>query len=1186
MINVQPEAQFYISGDLASYDSAGRLYALPRIRNTGTIILEGDLVNNTQSNMFLDEGIPGPILFTGNRNQYIRSDSSSVAIYLPSIFKDDQGGASLFILLDTIRVDSTIRFNAATSGNIVVGNSSVILEANGIITGERSTSRLILDSGSVRIEFPTLSGMFAPIYHNNYPGNLDSALYLPPSELYKENIFGLGWGITNINEAARGKDGGSGVRIARKGLYKPSGKQSQVANGMYIERLYEMTFHAPDVDTLDTLILHYLDADNNGLSNTDQLSLYISEDNGESWIKKSEGVFNLNPGNDSTNTLTLTDVLVRGDVEKPTATNLFVIAESDCETQYMPDNTNAIRSSQQINTSSDTYRIDVCSGDELLLEYKKSHHYTWWIGDSLIIENDAITIDSVTNTHEGLYTLKLRNKKGCEIQRDIQINVWTGPKWDGDVNFFSTNTDLICTGEPVKFTSAFLSDQGAIASWEWSFGDEKNSASSLESPELSYTKSGKYPVSLTVSTEYGCLGTFRDTISIYPVPESVFKIKDTKGGDEITQICSGESIFLDPASSIFITDLQGNNETPTIQWDFGDGNTLIPTKPSLFNPDFGETSHTYTVSSNQVFTIQLTSETNAGCTHTYTQQIKVIAEPDASFALNDDSGIIYEGCITNEVQFISNASLSDASAFEYLWNFGDGTTSTEPRPLKTYSVAGNYEVVLDIKSKSSGCTSSFKKNYTFNESPIIPFEEAVFSCEGTLELDAKNPGSTYKWTDLSGIVLSNQQKYVVSSTSEDPFSIFLEITSTNGCVKKQETRVQLNTSLNVDLGEDRSACQSMILGGNVFPSASYLWSTGATTPQIEVTESGTYSVTIKDQGSDLKCITSDQVIVTILPLPRVNLGSDIVLCSGEEATIDAGEHTGYQWSTGETSRKIVRGTSGWVWVDVQNELGCTSRDSLFVTAYDDPELNLPNQINFCGENGFTLNAGVDALKYEWGSSTGAFSTNKSIFVSQPGKYWVRVESTSGCIQSDTVEVIRTSDRVKAEFLIPSTVGVGDLVNIVQLTDPLPESSTWSFGDGTFSTQVNPIHQYLRAGEYTITLIADNGGCADTLRKQIQVVEARFISDNEQVKQKVLEIVDIEAYPNPFRDKLNLKIELSDVSQIEIRVFNLAGREVLRAHDKTDLLEKIVDLSNEISGIYYLSIQTENQNQLLKIVKPR
>jgi hypothetical protein len=137
------------------------------------------------------------------------------------------------------------------------------------------------------------------------------------------------------------------------------------------------------------------------------------------------------------------------------------------------------------------------------------------------------------------------------------------------------------------------------------------------------------------------------------------------------------------------------------------------------------------------------------------------------------------------------------------------------------------------------------------------------------------------------------------------------------------------------------------------------------------------------------------------PKPDVQPNGYIVLCGSETVELDAG--TGfekYEWSTGDTTRKITVRFSGEYWVVVTDEKLCSGiSDIVTVFVAPLPKPKISGKLNICLGDSTELDAGNFA-EYRW--STG--ETSRKITVRRKGKFFVNVVDTNGCKGSDTVNV--------------------------------------------------------------------------------------------------------------------------------------------------------------------------------------
>ena len=154
--------------------------------------------------------------------------------------------------------------------------------------------------------------------------------------------------------------------------------------------------------------------------------------------------------------------------------------------------------------------------------------------------------------------------------------------------------------------------------------------------------------------------------------------------------------------------------------------------------------------------------------------------------------------------------------------------------------------------------------------------------------------------------------------------------------------------------------------------------------------------------SDGNIILQDEITITVINLPEVDLGEDLSVCEGEQAVIDAGAgFASYFWNTGESSQSIIVTEPGNYWVDVANEFGCSDRDTVVFSINPLPVVNLGADQTFCEGASVAIIAGSGFTSYLW--NTG--ETTSSINTGQPGEYWVEVTDMNTCSNRDTIVLV-------------------------------------------------------------------------------------------------------------------------------------------------------------------------------------
>ncbi len=127
-----------------------------------------------------------------------------------------------------------------------------------------------------------------------------------------------------------------------------------------------------------------------------------------------------------------------------------------------------------------------------------------------------------------------------------------------------------------------------------------------------------------------------------------------------------------------------------------------------------------------------------------------------------------------------------------------------------------------------------------------------------------------------------------------------------------------------------SVCRGQTVTLAASGADTYVWSTGATGDSIQISPMSDtiYFVT----GTTLGCSTTVETFVIVDELPLVDLGSDIILTTGQDTFLHAGgKDLIYLWSTGEVTASILVTSAGTYAVTVTNLAGCTAIDSVAVT---------------------------------------------------------------------------------------------------------------------------------------------------------------------------------------------------------------------------------------------------------------
>ncbi|MPM33862.1 hypothetical protein SDC9_80443 [bioreactor metagenome] len=195
-------------------------------------------------------------------------------------------------------------------------------------------------------------------------------------------------------------------------------------------------------------------------------------------------------------------------------------------------------------------------------------------------------------------------------------------------------------------------------------------------------------------------------------------------------------------------------------------------------------------------------------------------------------------------------------------------------------------------------------------------------CPGVpVSLDAAQAGATYEWNTAA----------TTGSISVSSPGTYWVIVSQGNCSGSDTIDVFNYPEVIVNLGADRSICpgdEITLDAGN--PGATYIWSTGASTQSVVVSADGQYSVFVSMNG----CSGDDDIFITMLQDPFVDLGADEVLCEGLTKVLYASfPASDYVWQDGSAYDFYYVTSSGTYSVSVSNSCGTVS-DTAEITFID------------------------------------------------------------------------------------------------------------------------------------------------------------------------------------------------------------------------------------------------------------
>lgn len=667
-------------------------------------------------------------------------------------------------------------------------------------------------------------------------------------------------------------------------------------------------------------------------------------------------------------------------------------------------------------------------------------NFTWTFGDGGTFNGQNPPAHTYASNGTYTVTLSMTGANGCQGSTTSSNLITLSPPTAA----FSANVLKGCDPLSVQFEDN-SSSSNPIVNWHWTFGDG-TTFDGLVPPVHTYPV-GIYDVSLTITTQSGCIGT--DTVQQYI---QVGHIDAVNFSINSTPQCAKTSIDF---TNLSVINAPHDPSEVTYSWDFGDGGTSTQENPSYSYPN--DTGY---------FDVTLVVDFR-GCKDTLLMPNAVyIKAPISKF---QPAQTLY----CNPASFPVNVVVNDNSIIgqipddaDMIWRWGDGTQTNFDDPdfddadlgttSHNYTAYGTYNITQVIHNYTTGCQDSTTVSIFISQTIALftvsndsVCENSAISLQSTST--STHPFGTYSWDMGNGQTTSGVNPAYVYPNS-GTFTITLTATNNVGCADNQTftPMTALETPLAQITASDDAGCapflvtfsNSSSLQGNGVPLTSFVFGfpdTGttqsttnvATTVNHTFNTEGVFPVTLiaTDQFG---CVSAPASVNITITKPTANFTVSAVVCDDQDFTASNGSGgsapLSYQWLTDGTQQ-------------------ATSTD--FSTSFDEPS----NPASSSTAHLLTLIV-TDA--------NGCKDTvSNSVTVSTPV-----------AIIDYTLDGAATN--INGDFTCPPVFAVftDESLSLGSIT-----SYGWNFGDGKSSTLQNPSNTYVFPGTYSATLvIVDQYGC--------------------------------------------------------------------------------------------------------------
>ena len=521
--------------------------------------------------------------------------------------------------------------------------------------------------------------------------------------------------------------------------------------------------------------------------------------------------------------------------------------------------------------------------------------------------------------------------------------------------------------------------------------------------------------------------------------------------------------------------------------------------------DIHSANSSVTVTTTGTYMFVWTEDNSNGCVDSDTVVIQLTQTPTSSFTATNIN------CYGQPSNVTYTGIAGSGSVFTWNWDGGSVIPGTGPGPHQvSWSTAGSHTISLTVSL--NGCTSSPTTVVLFNPTPITTSLSKVdLLCKGDMSgsINLTVSGGTapysYQWNNGAA----------VEDLSAIPGGIYtVTVTDSNGCTKTDGITVNEPSALVISLTPSQYICQHMpaylnISASGGTPPYQYFWDGQPSNPSIVVTPTTntTYSAYVVDANGCQSQLATTTVYVA--PEIHVNIMANTTsVCPGDPVVITpviwggVGPPYAVYNHNGDLVTPpiyIYPTQSGWYHIRVED--ACISWDtaSIYINVYPLPPVNIladtlqgcrPLTVHFIEVN---PDSGQTYLWNFGDNSNLSLAKNPVHTYQSAGVFDVSLTVTSiyGCkntvVYNDMIKVWPTP--VARFTWHPEIVTEAKpVINFVNLSSGA-YTYQWMFGDGDSSSHINPIHQYPKAGEYEVQLVAlTNKGCKDTTKAIVKILE--------------------------------------------------------------------------------------------------
>lgn len=365
---------------------------------------------------------------------------------------------------------------------------------------------------------------------------------------------------------------------------------------------------------------------------------------------------------------------------------------------------------------------------------------------------------------------------------------------------------------------------------------------------------------------------------------------------------------------------------------------------------------------------------------------------------------------------------------------------------------------------------------------------------------------------------------------------------------------------------------------------------GDQNPSFVINQPGTYDVSLRISnatGADSITKTSVLVVEQAPATPSITSNrATNVLCSANDSfalnTTATGNLLWYknnQSFGSSTSNSINVNQIGDYTLKILSPNGCaavSNKISVNLSSYP-PKPSITRSLSsnvFCDGVNFTLTSSA-SKNNQWTRNGSDISgqTLSSLITGDSGVFAVKVDNAGCIISSDTLIMVKLPKPSTSDISGNGTANRNTKVTY-SVTGTPGSSFQWNVTSGTISSGqgTNQIEVLWSASASSGSLIVVETGSNACIGPQKTKNIGLF---NTSVNEVIKGITEMDIYPIPAYDKLNLKLELTGEQYINYRVYDVLGKVIFQKSMKASgTITEVINTASYLSGIYFVEVSNE------------